>query len=566
MAIYFTDFSEYTTGVQPSDWTERWVTTDSTWTKEDDGGTGALGGARLQHVATVDGRRLLSWDDIDADADRDNSEVLARVRSNSTSAAQNTIVIRGSGAAGSENGYQIRFRDGTALDLFKLVAGVATQIGTDIPFTWIAQKWYWVRFRVNGSDLKIKVWDGDHEQEPAAWNRETTDTAITGDGWVGFGAFESTGTRSYDDIAIGTNGDTAAFPTSDDVRVTQTPVLVLSAADSDVRVTQAAVLVLGELTDAAPTRITQVATLALVGFDAGIRVTQTAVLVLADQVNCLTKWAQTWTITRTDGEVFAFTSHDMSITFRGVVHSPCNSIMATAVELSTAMGTSGNQDLTGLLSDVGITEADIYNGLYDGATIESWMVPWENSGGEIPFRLMGGVIGSAGFGELTHNQEILSDSARLQQTALLETYTPGCRYKFGNVNDSRCPVNLSALQVSGSVTGTAIPNASTSATRRIFTDSTRAEADGYFNLGVVTWTSGQNVGAQSEIKDFTSDQFVLWEALLFPIAIGDTYTATPGCDKSTADHLVFNADLVDFGGFPDVPGNDSILQSPDAKG
>ena len=357
-------------------------------------------------------------------------------------------------------------------------------------------------------------------------------------------------------------------PTSDImVRITQAPVLVLSAADSDARITQVATLVLGFMPDAAEEiRVTQTTALALVGFDADLLITQTAILVLADQVNCLTKWAQTWTITRVDGEVRAFTSHDMPVIFRGVSHTPCNSLMATAVELSTAMGTSGNQDLMGLLSDVGISEEDIYNGLYDGAFIESWIVPWDNAGGEIPFRLMGGVIGSAGFGELTFNQEVLSDSARLEQTALLETYTPGCRYLFGSVNDSRCPVDLSALQVSGSVTGTAIPNASTSSTRRIFTDSTRVEADGFFDFGVITWTSGANAGATSEVKDFSGGQFIIWDVLLFPIAIGDTYTATPGCDKSTADHLVFNADLVDFGGFPDVPGNDSILQSPDAKG
>ena len=230
------------------------------------------------------------------------------------------------------------------------------------------------------------------------------------------------------------------------------------------------------------------------------------------------------------------------------------------------MGSSGSQDLVGLLSDSGVSEADIYNGLFDGAIIESWMVPWNNAGGEIPFRLIGGTIGVADYGEVTYRQEVLSDGARLQQKALLENYTPACRYQFGSVNDSRCPVDLSAVTVSGSVTGTAIPNASTAATRRIFTDSSRGEVDGVFNFGTITWTSGPNNGARSEIKDFVAGQFILWEALLFPIALGDTYTATPGCDKSTADHLVFNADLVDFGGFPDVPGTDSILQSPDAKG
>jgi len=368
-----------------------------------------------------------------------------------------------------------------------------------------------------------------------------------------------------------TNGEirvyeVTAVPASAEARMTQAAMLVLDAPESDARMTQLAMLVLSLLPDAADgVRMTQATMLALAEFEAGVRMTQACALVLADQVNCLTRWAQTWTITRTDGQVFAFTSLDRPLTFRGIEHLPCNSMLASAVELSTVVGATGNMELNGILSDSGVSEADLYNGLFDGASIEVWMVPWDNSGGEIPFRLMGGVVGTNGHGETSFNQEILTPGAQLAQRALLETYTPGCRYGFGNSVDPRCPVDLVALTVSGSVTGTAIPNASTTATRRIFTDSTRAEADGFFNLGRLTWTGGPNAGAVSEIKDFTGGQFILWEALLSPIAIGDTYDATPGCDKSSADHLLFNPDMVDFGGFPMVPGSDSILQSPDAK-
>jgi uncharacterized phage protein (TIGR02218 family) len=424
-----------------------------------------------------------------------------------------------------------------------------------------------MRFQVRGSDLKAKIWAGEHENEPAAWTIERTDSTIAVAGWFGVGNIAGTGTRRYDAVAVGTAGDDAVFPVSPEARMTQAAMLVLDAPEADARMTQACALVLSLIPDAADgVRMTQATMLALAEFEAGVRMTQTCALVLADQVNCLTRWAQTWTITRTDGQVFAFTSLDRVLTFRGIEHLPCNSMLASAVELSTVVGATGNMELNGILSDSGVSEADLYNGLFDGASIEVWMVPWDNSGGEIPFRLMGGVVGTNGHGETSFNQEILTPGAQLAQRALLETYTPGCRYGFGNSVDSRCPVDLVALTVSGSVTGTAIPNASTTATRRIFTDSTRAEADGFFNLGRLTWTGGPNAGAVSEIKDFTGGQFILWEALLSPIGIGDTYDATPGCDKSGADHLLFNADMVDFGGFPMVPGSDSILQSPDAKG
>lgn len=564
MAVYFTDFSEYTTGAQPSDWTARWTTSGETWAVREK--AGELGGKGLEHTRTTTARRLLSWDDIDADADRDNSEILVRWRSTAIGADNFSCVLRGSGAAGTEQGYIFHNATSSTIRISRLVAGAITAIASVSITTLVASEWYWMRFRVNGTDLKAKFWAGENVSEPAAWSIETTDANIAGDGWVGVGNSATTGTRDYDDVAIGTNGDTAAFPVSDDVRITQAPFLVLSAADSDARITQSAVLVLGELMEAAPTRITQVATLALVGFDAGIRVTQTAILVLADQVNCLTKWAQIWTITRTDGEVFAFTSHDMPITFRGVVHSPCDSLSASAVELSSLTGSTGSMELMGIISDTSVTEADLYNGLFDSATIEVWMVPWDNENGDIPFRLIAGQTGKLSHGVEGFEFEVLANATKLKQKSLIDVYTPGCRYNFGTQNDPRCPVDLTTIDVTGSVTGLAVPNAGTSSTRRIFTDSSRTEADGFFEFGKVTWTSGANIGVVSEVKDFNAKTFVLWNATLTPIAVGDTYTATPGCDKSRTDHLAFNANMIDYGGFEDVPGTDAVLQTPDAKG
>lgn len=563
MTVYSTTFSEYTTGAQPSDWTARWTTTGQTWAVREKAGD--TGGKSLEHTRTTTARRLLSWDDIDGDANRADAEIFVRWRTSAAATDQIWCVVRGSGAAATETAYYLHNTSSTNLRISKVVSGTITAIG-NFTTTINNNEWYSLRFRANGTALKGKIWASEHESEPAAWSIEVTDSDIVAAGWVGLGNAATLATRDHDDFAVGTNGDTAAFPNSSEARVTQQASLVLSSAPSDARVTQAAVLSLIELMDAAPARVTQATALVVAEYIAGVRITQTATLVLADLTPVLSKWAQTWTITRADGEIFAYTSHDRPIMFRGVSHNPCNSLMASAVELSTAMGANGNQDLTGILSDTGISERDVYNGLFDGAFIESWMVPWDDAGGEVPFRLMGGVIGAADFGEVTFRQEVLSDSARLQQKALLETYTPACRFQFGNDRDPRCPVDAVALSVFGSATGLSIPNASTTSTRRIFTDSTRSEPDGYFNLGIIVWGSGANAGASSEIKDYTAGQFVLWEALLYPIALGDTYVARPGCDKSTADHLVFNADLVDFGGFPDVPGSDSILQSPDAKG
>lgn len=572
MAVFWIDFSGEATGSPPANFTEQWTATGETWAVREK--AGALGGKTLEHTRTTTARRGFSWDTPGSDAD---TELLVRFRTTTDATDQFNLILRGSGTAGAETGYVFRYISLIGqgrVRIRRLVAGVATDLGSEVflstiqdSLTLVTNEWYWMRFRVNGTDLKAKIWPGEHVAEPAAWTIEITDAVIAAPGWIGVGNVAASGTRDYDDIAAGTAGSTAAFPTSAEARVTQAPVLVLSAADSDARVTQAAALVLSFMPDAAEEiRVTQAPTLVLAGFDAQTRVTQAAVLVLADQVPCLTRWAECWTITRVDGAVLGYTSHDTPVTFRGLGHVPCNSISASAVEMSSIVGGTGSIDLRGLLSDAGVNERDLYNGVYDGALIEAWTVPWENSGGEIPFRLMAGVVGANGHNTVGYRQELLTEASRLSQRALLEVVTPACRYTFGNENDERCPVDLGPLTVAGSVTATAIPNASTDSTRRIFTDSTRAEADGYFALGRVTWTTGANAGAVSEVKDFTAGQFILWESLLNPIAIGDAYTATPGCDKSTAAHLSFNADLVDFGGYPHLPGQDQIMKTPDSKG
>ena len=565
MAQYSINFSGETTGAAPANFTARWTATNETWAVREK--AGALGGKTLEHTRTATARRGFSWDTPGSDTD---TEILVRWRSTSATATdQFWLILRGSGSAGSETGYVFRNTSGTSVQIARVVSGTLTTIGAAVTIpTLVDNEWYWLRFRVNGSDLKAKLWAGEHLPEPSAWTIELTDSNIPGSGWMGVGNAAATGTsRDYDDIAVGTSGDTAVFPTSDSVRITQAPMLVLSAADSDARITQAVMLTLAALPESSEElRITQAVALALAGYDAEIRITQAVALVLADHVPCVQRWATCWTFTRADGQVLGYTSHDRTVRFKGVDHIPCNSLAASAVEMSSIVGSTGSIDLIGLLSDSGVSSKDIYNGMYDGARIEVWLVPWANAGGETPIRLIAGVIGQNGHDTASYRQELLTEGQRLQQRALLETITPGCRYQFGTQIDPRCPVDLTTLQVTGSVTATAIPNASTDSTRRIFADSTRSEADGYFSLGRVTWTTGANTGAVSEVKDFTGGQFILWESLLNPIALGDQYIATPGCDKSPAAHLTFNANMRKFGGFPHVSGPDMLVRTPDSKG
>lgn len=349
-----------------------------------------------------------------------------------------------------------------------------------------------------------------------------------------------------------------------DARVTQLAATALSESTPDARATQLAALTLSF--EGVDTRTTQLAALTLSAELVGARVTQATVLALVHETPCLQKLAQCWSIARTDGVTLRYTTHDEPVTLQGEVYAPCDSLRVSAQSGGMLSGgTVGDAGVRGLIVDGAITQRDILGGLYDGAVVEVWEQQWDptNEHGFIPRRLARGIFGKITQGDVAYDAELVSPGARLMQRPLLRPHTPACRYDLG---DGRCPVALGPLTVSGSVTATPARSALHRSEFRMFADSTRAEATGYFADGRVTWTSGLNTGFSAEIRTSAAGVFTLWAPMPYKIAAGDAYTMTPGCNKTRDDHTVkFGLNMVDFGGFPDLPGNDAILQTPNAK-
>lgn len=348
-----------------------------------------------------------------------------------------------------------------------------------------------------------------------------------------------------------------------DERITQAAALVLIADDSDGRVTQAAILAL--TSDSPGVRATQAAVLVLHNDEAAERVTQVAVLALVHETPCLQQLCQCWTITRQDGTVYRFTTHDEAVVLQGQTFQPCESLQATATSGGLVANGVGDVQLKGLITDDSITARDLFGGMFDGAIVEVWEAQWGDAErGFIPRRLAKGVLGEITQGDTHFRAEMLSPGARLQQRPLLNTHTPACRWNLG---DGRCPVNIEALRVSGTVGALSAKNVLQRSDYRMFYDAARVEADAYFADGEITWTSGDNAGLRSEVRTNEAGWVTLWAPMPYPIGLLDTYTLTPGCTKTTDDHTVkFGLDMVDFGGFPHLPGNDAILQTPNAKG
>lgn len=333
-----------------------------------------------------------------------------------------------------------------------------------------------------------------------------------------------------------------------DARVTQGPVLGVVKVNPDGRCYHAPVLAVYQV--APPSRITQAPVLSVFRVIAPLRITQAPVLIVHKSSPCSTKWCQVWKIERTDGEIFRFTSLDRDFVWGGQTYQACDSLVPSASESVSEADTAGTMDLSGAIGPDGITEQDLFAGLFDGAEVEAWLVPWSGTGAVKS--LLKGTWGALEQTQTGFKVELLGDGAKLAQTPLISLLQPGCRWQFGD--PVTCGVDLVPLTVTGTI--------DSASGQREFTDAARVEAAGYFSRGRVTFTSGANSGVSAEIKEHASGGvFTLWPRLPFGLVAGDSYSMTPGCTQLIESSGGTNgceawANLRRFGGFDLVPGGD----------
>lgn len=331
---------------------------------------------------------------------------------------------------------------------------------------------------------------------------------------------------------------------------------------ADTRVTQAPIVTAVEYVSEA-VRATQAPVISVIRYTSeSIRVTQTAVITVVNVgPECLTYDAFLWAITRTDGVTYRFTSHDRAIAFEGESYSPCASLTPSAVQLTGELGGGDSVDLEGIISDGAISEVDIWAGLFNGATVAIRRVNWNDL--DDHELILSGTCGAFEFDEIGFKFEVVSLGERLTQQPILRRWLPTCRFKLG---DAQCGFDLSTLEGSGTVEAVSSRHDSTQAHRRIFTDTNRAEADNYWQLGTLTWTSGQNNGQSVDIRSSTSAGiFELEKATQYPIEVGDTFTVLPGCDRSFATCQTKFSNEVNFGGFPFIKGDDDLIETAPAQ-
>lgn len=267
-----------------------------------------------------------------------------------------------------------------------------------------------------------------------------------------------------------------------------------------------------------------------------------------------TRLATCWKAERGDGVVLGFTDHDRDIAFDGVIFVADSG--AQASEASAGPGLAvGGEEVFGALSAEALAADDLAAGLWDRARIEVWRVNWAAPEERVLLRI--GEIG-----EVTRAGEAFRAEIRGLAQALDETrgrvFGHLCDADLG---DARCGVDLedAAFVTEGAVL--ALQSA-----RRVTVSGLAGFADGWFDRGLVTWLSGENAGRAVEVAAHGVEEAgVVLELWLEPAATimpGDTFRVTAGCDKRAATCSARFANLVNFRGFPHMPGNDFVLSYP----
>lgn len=202
-------------------------------------------------------------------------------------------------------------------------------------------------------------------------------------------------------------------------------------------------------------------------------------------------------------------------------------------------------DLEGVAGLAGIGYDQIASGLFDNARAYLFATTW-TSPVEDEEPIVASILGKTTLMDGRYKIEEMSLVDALNQT-VGKTYTPACPKTFGGQEYAGCMKALGPLTVTGALS--AVTSAS------IVRDGARGEAADYFAAGTLAFTSGANAGLKPlEIKRYEADGTIeMFEPFHYLPVIGDTYTLIPGCRKRLADCRDKWANVVNFGGFSNIP-------------
>lgn len=272
----------------------------------------------------------------------------------------------------------------------------------------------------------------------------------------------------------------------------------------------------------------------------------------------LTSLCRCWAITRSDGVQYGFTDHDGPLEFEGVTFRADTGLSAQALQQSTGLSVD-NTEAIGALSDASVREEDIVAGRFDGADVRAWLVNWADA--DVRWLQFRGTIGELRRSGGAFHAELRGLTEALNRP-LGRVYQKPCTAVLG---DLACRFDLATPGYGEERAVQQVDEA------REFSWSGMAGYEpGWFARGRLEVITGKASGLWGLIKQDRSEGGIriveLWEPLRGPIAPGDTVRLEAGCDKRMETCRLRFDNLVNFQGFPDIPGEDWVMAVPKQSG
>ncbi len=264
-----------------------------------------------------------------------------------------------------------------------------------------------------------------------------------------------------------------------------------------------------------------------------------------------------WRIVRRDGVALGFTDHDRPLTFDDLSFRPESGADGSRLEATADLAVD-NAEIEGALTDDALSTDDLAAGRYDGAQIEIWRVNWAAPSERVLLKT--GVLG-----EVVREGERFRVEIRGLTHALSRTvgrvYQRQCDAVVG---DGRCGVDLqqSTYRADGAVVALL-------GEQRFSVLGLGAFDADWFADGVLRWIDGANTGLSAPVKTHQSgggagaDGIIeLWLPTGAPIAAGDRFVVTAGCDRRAETCRGKFNNIINFRGFHLMPGNDFAVSYP----
>lgn len=267
---------------------------------------------------------------------------------------------------------------------------------------------------------------------------------------------------------------------------------------------------------------------------------------------------------------FYFTNADVPLTIGGVTYLTGLTIARSAFTQATGLAVQ-SVDLTiqpqgdnpagpVTLGGVGFLAA-CANGGFDGGLVQIYKGFFNAPGGGnvdvspgiVPW--FTGIIDQVQAGRFSVAITV-NDSIQILNTQMPRNILQaGCIH---SLFDAGCTLSKAAFTFAGTVT--TVPSANS------ITASALTQADKYFALGIITFTSGPLTGSSYSIKSFTAatDNVTTIAPFATAPAVGNTFTIVPGCDKTqaTCGSVKFGAvgvgNIAHYRGAPYVPEPETL--------